>query len=71
MIYRYAKIPYPRAVELGLEKIRRRISSGEVIINESDLLTYGDDDPFESKVQGLGGTVLTALQAKQEIDKSE
>ena len=48
--YRYIKIPHGKAVELGLEKIRSGTSDGCVIINESDLMTYGNpEDSFEDK----------------------
>ena len=40
MKYRYAIIPYSGAVLLGVEDIRRQTATGEVIVNESDLLTY-------------------------------
>jgi len=57
---------------LGLDKIRRHIPSGDVIINESDLLTYGSEGyTFEQKVEELNGKVLTALEAKQELQKTE
>lgn len=70
--YNYAKIPAGAAMELGLEKIRRQTVSGEYIINESDLLTYGDVvDSFPDKVERLGGTPLTALEAKVELQKTE
>ena len=71
-IYNYAKIPLVSAVALGLDKIRRHTPSGDVIINESDLLTYGTvNSTFEQKVEALGGQVLTALEAKQELQKTE
>ena len=69
MKYSYAKIPYQSAVELGVEKTRKRTSTGEVIINESDLLTYGKGSDFRKKVKQLGGTVLTAMEAKIELEK--
>lgn len=57
---------------MGLDKIRRHIPSGDVIINESDLLTYGSEGyTFEQKVEELNGKVLTALEAKQELQKTE
>ncbi len=71
MIYRYAKIPFQKAAELGLSKSRKRTVTGEVIINESDLLTYGKGADFKKKVKQLGGTVLTALEAKKELEKTE
>ena len=71
-IYYYAKIPLVSAVALGLDKIRRHTPSGDVIINESDLLTYGTvNSTFEQKVAALGGQVLTALEAQQELQKTE
>lgn len=60
-IYNYAKIPLVSAIALGLDKIRRHTPSGDVIINESDLQTYGSENStFEQKVEALSGKVLTA-----------
>lgn len=70
MQYRYAKIPYPKAVMLGVDNIRKRTAAGEVIINEGDLQTYGKGADFKKKVKQLGGTVLTAAEAKAEIEKT-
>lgn len=70
MKYRYAKIPYVNAVLLGVDKIRKRTANGDVIINEGDLLTYGSGDDFNKKVNLLGGTVLTANEAKSELEKT-
>lgn len=70
MIYRYAKIPYAKAVLIGVDKIRKRTVTGDVIINEGDLLTYGKGSDFKKKVKQLGGTVLSALDAKKEIEKT-
>lgn len=69
MVYRYAKIPFTKAVELGLEKTRKRTTEGAVIINESDLLTYGSGSDFKKKVKQLDGTILTAQEAKKELEK--
>ena len=71
-IYNYAKIPLVSAIALGLDKVRRHTPSGDVIINESDLLTYGSENStFEQKVEALGGQVPTVLEAKQELQKTE
>ena len=70
MKYRYAKIPFPKAVLIGVDQIRKRTVTGDVIINESDLLTYGKGADFKKKVKQLGGTVLTAAEAKAEIEKT-
>jgi len=70
MKYRYAIIPYSGAVMLGVEHIRRQTATGEVIVNESDLLTYGEQTSFEDKIKQLGGRTLTALEAKQELQKN-
>lgn len=70
MKYSYAKIPYTQAVLVGVDKIRKRTAAGEVIINEGDLLAYGKGGDFEKKVKQLGGTVLTALDAKRELEKT-
>lgn len=65
--YKYAKISYAAAVRLGLAKSRRRTSSGYVIINDGDLTGYGSGT-FADKIDALGGTVLTALQARAELE---
>ncbi len=70
MKYRYAIIPYSGAVMLGVEHIRRRTVTDEVIVNESDLLTYGEQTSFEDKIKQLGGRTLTALEARQELQKT-
>lgn len=70
MKYRYAIIPYSGAVMLGVEHIRRQTVTGEVIVNESDLLTYGEQNSFEDKIKQLGGRTLTALEARQELQKN-
>ena len=71
--YQYAKIPSHSADMLGdVVKHRKRTVSGYVIINESDLLLYGNaDDTFEDKVEQLGGVPLTNIEAKQELQKKE
>ena len=71
--YLYAKIPGHSADVLGeVVKHRKRTLSGEVIINESDLLLYGNaEDSFEDKVKQLSGVPLTNIEAKQELQKKE
>lgn len=71
--YQYAKIPSHSADMLGdVVTHRKRTVSGDVIINESDLLLYGNaDDTFEDKVEQLGGVPLTNIEAKQELQKKE
>lgn len=68
--YKYAKIPMRSAASLGLDRFRKQTVSGEYIINESDMSMYGEaGDTFEDKIERLGGTVLTNLQARQELLK--
>lgn len=68
--YRYVKIPYGKAVGLGLHRLRAGTPDGCVIINESDLMTYGGpEDSFEDKVAALEGKVLSNLEARQELKK--
>ena len=52
MKYRYAIIPYSGAVLLGVEDIRRQTATGEVIVNESDLLTYGEQTSSDADRTG-------------------
>ena len=64
MRYVYAKIPVRKAEDAGIAEFRQRTPDGEyVIINESDLQTY------EKKVKSLGGKVLTAAEAKEELNR--
>lgn len=70
MIYRYAKIPYAAAESLGLAGIRRKTADGQVIVNEGDLLATGKGGNFQIKVKRLGGKVLTAREARSEIEKT-
>ena len=70
MRYVYAKIPVLKAESLGIAEFRQRTPDGEyVIVNESDLQTYGRSGTFESKVKTLGGKVLTAMEAKKELNR--
>lgn len=70
MRYVYAKIPVRKAEDSGIAEFRQRTPDGEfVIINESDLQTYGSSAPFEKKVKSLGGKVLTAAEAKEELNR--
>lgn len=69
MKYVYAKIPVRKAEMVGVAEFRHRTPDGEyVIINESDLLVWGEAEPFESKVKALGGQVLDASGAKKELN---
>lgn len=69
--YMYAKIPADQAVSLGIEKGRRTLHDGHILINEGDLFAFGNpDESFEDKVVRLGGTVLTNVEAKQELYKA-
>lgn len=68
--YQYAKLPVTSAMSLGLDKIRQKTSGGDYIINESDLITYGNSSQsFAEKVKELRGIVLSAFEAKQELQK--
>ena len=68
--YHYAKIAVTSAMSLGLDKIRQKTPSGDYIINESDLITYGNpSQSFAEKVKILRGNVLSAFEAKQELQK--
>ena len=70
MRYLYAKIPVRKAESLGIAEFRQRTNDGEyVIVNESDLQTYGRSGTFESKVKTLGGKVLTVQDAKKELNR--
>lgn len=66
----YAKIPKDRADGLGIGRGRKLLPDGYILVNESDLFTACvEGESFEAKVTGLGGAVLTNVEAKQELDK--
>ena len=66
--YKYALIPIDRASELSVAGVRYRMEQ-ELLINESDVSTYGEPgDSFEDKVDRLGGLVITSTEAKQIIN---
>jgi hypothetical protein len=68
--YRYIKIPYCKAEELGLTKFRTTTADGCVLINESDLNTYvAEGDTLEDKAASLGGKILSNLEARKELHK--
>lgn len=70
MRYLYAKIPVSKAGDIGVAAFRQKTPDGVyVIINESDLQTYGPNADFSSKVEALGGVVLTANEARQALNK--
>lgn len=69
--YLYAKIPASSASILGLDKVRKQLPDGSYIVNESDLLTYGDSNQsFAEKVTKLKGKIITSFEAKQELQKA-
>ena len=68
----YAKIPADRAVSLGIDKGRKVLQDGYILINEGDLFTFGNpEESFADKVIRLNGTALTNIEAKQELDKTK
>lgn len=69
--YLYAKIPAASASSLGLDKVRKQLPDGSYIVNESDLLTYGDSSQsFAEKVTKLKGKIITSFEAKTELQKA-
>lgn len=69
--YLYAKIPAASASILGLDKVRKQLPDGSYIVNESDLLTYGDSSQsFAEKVTKLKGKIITSFEAKTELQKA-
>jgi hypothetical protein len=70
MKFNYVKLPYTTAQELGLDKNRQRDKNGNVIVNQSDLLTVGEtDETLDEKIKRLGGTPLTHTEALKLIQK--
>ncbi|MEG1617402.1 MAG: hypothetical protein RR202_10610 [Bacteroidales bacterium] len=70
MDFKYAVIPMEKAKELELEQIRQKTKDGDVLVNQTDLSVVGQtEDDFESKVKQLGGYVITAKEALQQLNK--
>jgi hypothetical protein len=68
MEFLYAAVPEERAQNIANAKYRKRDKKGNVILNQSDLSTFGGmDDTFEEKVSKLGGKVLTDSEAKKQL----
>lgn len=66
MRYVYAKIPVRKAEDAGIAEFRQRTPDGEyVIINESDLQTYGSSVPFEKKSSRLEARSLRRLKQRK------
>lgn len=65
-LYKYAKVPYEIAKELGFANIRKRVGDGMVILNQSDLIAL-DGETIEKKVNNVEGVLLTEIQAITEI----
>lgn len=67
--YMYALIPVDKAPELNISGTRHRLGE-ELLICESDVSTYGEPgESFESKVDRLGGIVITDTEAEQLLNK--
>mgnify|MGYP001289418655 FL=1 len=66
---RYAKIKISALPNINIAH-RRLVYDGWVIINEKDLSAIFSE-PFEDVVATLGGTVMTAHEAKVEIKNNK
>lgn len=71
MKYLYAKIPLEWAVKIGVDKSRRHTRTGEVIINESDIHCFGNNEDFPTKIKRMGGIILSNLEAKNELKNKD
>lgn len=66
--YLYITISEQTAHDYGFDQYRLQTSDGGYIINESDLLTVGNaGDTLDQKVSAIGGTLLTNMEAKIEL----
>lgn len=69
--YMYVKVSAETAVQYGFDTYRRQTFDGGYIINEGDLFSIGgENDTIEQKVSMIGGTLMTALEAKVEFEKT-
>lgn len=66
MGYLYAKVSREIALTLGFANIRQRVSDGDYILNQSDVMAL-DGDTLEEKVEAAGGILLTEYEAKEEL----
>lgn len=67
--YKYALIPIDRASDLKITGTRHQLGE-EMLIGECDTSTYGDrDESFDSKVDRLGGMVITEQEAKELLNQ--
>lgn len=66
MIFKYILIPIAQAELLGLVENRFKVDSGKsVIVNQTDILTYGaPEDSIEDKASKLGGRIISIDYAK-------
>lgn len=67
MIFRYVAIPLKEAEALGLDQYRHQDVDGNVIVNQSDLMSYYPGDTLEEKATKIGGEVLSAEEARIRI----
>jgi hypothetical protein len=69
MKFNYAKLPYKTAQEFGLDKNRYRDKNGNVIVNQSDLISVGTaGETLSEKVKRLGGVMLSNAEALKLIE---
>jgi hypothetical protein len=70
MKFDYVSISITEAERLGLAKYRKRDKKGNVILNQSDMVSIGEpDETLEEKVLRLGGEILTQKEALKRLKK--
>jgi hypothetical protein len=72
MKFKYISLPSDIAAQLNLNRYRQKDKNGNVIINQSDLLTTGEpDETLAEKVERLSGTLLTRTEALELIQNNK
>lgn len=71
MDFKYISIPRAEAEKLGLAETRNGDGKGNVIVNQTDLHTYGSaGESLTDKVTKLNGEILTHSEARLRITKA-
>jgi hypothetical protein len=72
MKFNYISLPRDIAEQLNLNRYRQHDKNGNVIVNQSDLLTAGEpDETLDEKVTRFGGALLTHEQALELIQNNK
>jgi hypothetical protein len=72
MKFNYISLPRDIAAQLNLNRYRQQDKNGNIIINQTDLLTTGEpDETLTEKVERFGGTLLTHTEALELIQNNK